>query len=63
MAFTNQSVSQTQAFYGEVSRACPKTIYVSLHMVECAHSGHPAWADTSLVPVHKTPISTAPVSN
>ena len=28
-----------QTFYGEVMRACPHAINVSLHMVECHHSG------------------------
>ena len=29
-----------QAFYGEVERACPYAINVTLHMIECHHSGN-----------------------
>ena len=33
-----------KTFHVERQRMCPEKLNVSLHLVECAHSGHPAWA-------------------
>ncbi len=32
------------AFYTIVANHCPNSFNVSLHLVECNHTGHPAWA-------------------
>ncbi|KAK2144348.1 hypothetical protein LSH36_766g03157 [Paralvinella palmiformis] len=32
------------AFYSVVVKSCPKVFNVSLHLVECNHTGRPAWA-------------------
>ena len=34
----------TNAFYNQVKLGCPKTMNVTLHLVECNHAGNPAWA-------------------
>lgn len=33
-----------KTFYTQVATGCPEKLNVTLHMVECKHSGHPAWA-------------------
>ena len=34
----------TKYFYGFIQRNCPMNINVTIHLVECLHSGRPAWA-------------------
>lgn len=34
----------TSLFYEMVARKCSRRLNVTLHFVECQHSGHPAWA-------------------